>query len=329
MSVFKNIILEHINKNKEQMELEYRANCQTIYNNCYTSVVSTFKWGNLPKSTLHFLPERFLYYYGIMGAFMENGEFRILPATPSGTLLENGEYSQYILYTLNGKTYIKDREDLVLCYNNSRALPSYIFVSELSEKMSYALSAVDITLEKAMLPDIVECRDQNQLNMITGMLDKRNNLKAFATTMSAAISKNEISVHKMFDNRERDILSLWDIYIRYRNLFYTTFGINNVEIQKKERLTEAEGSGNDEISRYTLINDMYENRKVFVEKIKEKFNYELSIEINRNSSTVFELNSDNQEKIDNIIIEKTKGANVELMRGGEENENSETDRNNE
>lgn len=322
MSVFDNIYNEYITQVKKDVEQEYRANCQTIYNSYYTSVVSSFSWKNYPETTLRFLPERHLYYYGLMACCEKDGKIWLLPATPSGTLLPNGEYSAYMVFTLDGKSWRVNREDITLCYNNCRMLPSYIFVSELAEKSGYALSTVDVSLEKAMLPAIVEARTPEQMKMIAEMYNKKANLKPFSETLSSAISKNEISVHKIFDNRETDILALWDVYVRYRNLFYTTFGINNVEIQKKERLTEAEGSGNDEIARFTLLNDMFECRKDFIEQTNSKFGTNLEIELNRNSSTVYELSIPNDEKIENTIIEISKGSNLPM---GNENESEESD----
>ena len=64
MSVFKNIYLEQIDNLRKQEHREFLGASQTIYNNFYTTVVSTFKWKNLPDTTLPFLPERHLYFYG-------------------------------------------------------------------------------------------------------------------------------------------------------------------------------------------------------------------------------------------------------------------------
>lgn len=320
MSVYDFIVEEH-KKIKENFDKEYKGTSQTIYNNCFTTVVSTFNWKKLPINIPRFLPEQFLYYWGIMGMFEENNKKYILPCTPSGTLTEYGEYDKYTLFFLNGKTVEKSREELALCYNNSRKLPSYFFTTELAEKMSRALNAVDITLQKALQPDIIECNTLEQLGFIDNMYNSGKSAMPYKATLSNALSKNEIKVHKVFDNRERDIISLWDIVIRYRNLFYTSEGVNNVEIQKRERLTEAEGSGNDEITRYTLLWDKFERRKDFVEEVKEKFGDEIDVEINRDSATVYQITESNEEKIEDTKLDFLKGVNTNVPNEESEEEN--------
>ena len=107
------------------------------------------------------------------------------------------------------------------------------------------------------------------------------------------------------------------------------FGINNVEVQKRERLTQAEGSGNDEYVRYTLLWDLFDNRRTFVDNVKEKFNHELEFELNRDIQTVYQLDIqtvyqltvDNDQKIADALIEITKGSNI----GGQERSNDDTD----
>ena len=115
----------------------------------------------------------------------------------------------------------------------------------------------------------------------------------------------------VFDNRETDVLSLWDVFSRYDRMFYRTFGISTVGIQKNERLTEAESTGEEEMTRYTLFQDMYNCRMDGIEQVKKKFNYDLSIEVMRDQKTVYELSQSNEDKIKMRKIEASKGANIQ------------------
>lgn len=300
MSVFENIYLEQVKNLRKREETEYTAGSQTIYNNFYTSVVSTFNWKNLPKSTLPFLPERHLYFYGRMAFFKdENGEFQLVPITPAGKLLRNGEYDTYTGFYLNGDTVTLKREDIVIFYDNSRSLPSYIFVNEFANNASLAFNAVKQALKKAIAPEIVECMTEAQLDEIVNAVDCTN-AKAFTVTLSKALSKGEVNVHHIFDNKVNDVIALWDIFTRYRNFFYASYGTNNIEIVKNERLTEKESQGNDEIVRYTLLWERNMLRQWGAQQVKEKFNYDLEIELNRSGDTVFDVNADNNKKLEAI-----------------------------
>lgn len=183
-------------------------------------------------------------------------------------------------------------------------------INELSKKSAYALRAVDASLKKAILPAIAYAPDEASMTTISGLFEEDKEMLPIRATMNETFKKEgEIAIHNIYDNRAIDIISQWDVYVRYRNLFYTTFGVNNVEIQKRERLTEAEGSGNDEITRYTLLKDMYQRRVDFCNEVKEKFNYELAFELNRDSATVYEIKLSNKEKVDNVEIDLLKGVN--------------------
>lgn len=299
MSVFNNIYLEQINKLRQKEEKEFLGTSQTIYNNFYTTVVSTFKWKKLPDTTLPFLPERYLYFYGRMAFFKMDGKFHMLPITPAGKLLPNGEYDKYTWYDLSGRSGIIDRKDIVIFYDNSRSLPSYIFVNEFAENASLAFGAVKSALKKAIAPTIISCTNEAQLEEIVDATDTTN-LKTFVATLSKALSKQEIDVHRIFDNKANDVIALWDIFTRYRNFFYGSYGSNNIEIVKSERLTERESQGNDEIIRFTLLQEKYDLRNYGCEQVKEKFDYDLEVELNRSAETVYDVTTDNEKKVEDM-----------------------------
>lgn len=318
MSVYHNIYRKNFENKYAEIKQETNANSFTIFQNYLSTVVSSFKWGKVPilrKGQL----EEFLAYWARVAFFDDEGQYKIYPCFPSGTLLENGEYDMYTIIAKNGKQWIKQKEEIEICYNNFSIIPSIYFIEELAEKSSYSLQAVDIALERAIQPPILKAKDESQMKMISEMLDKEKNKMPFRSIFSNE-SNQEPEILHIFDNRANDVLALWDVYVRYRNLFYTTFGVNNVEIQKRERLTEAEGSGNDEITRYTLLTDMYEQRKDFVNRVKDHFNYNLTVEISRDSSTVYQIIKNQEDKISDTEITISKGANIALS-GGEDNEN--------
>lgn len=311
MSVYHNIYQEKITNKRNEVLSENQATDFTVFASYYITLINTFKYNNLPSGILPFMPEEQLTYWGQTTFFRDDeGNFKIFPCYPAGNLRENGLYDTYNIVSKNGKNWIRKLEDIELCFGNSLKIPSIWILNELEQKTVKSLNAIDVTLERVIMKPIISCKDEAQANMITDLYDKAKKYLPFATTFSDAFNNGDIQLTKFFDNKESDILALWDVYVRNRNRFYTTFGINNVEIQKRERLTEAEGSGNDEITRFTLLNDMYSLRKDWCERIKNHFGYEMDVELNRDITTVYELNTDNSDKMDTFEIETLKGTGI-------------------
>lgn len=300
-------------------DLGYKENAQmaTTLINFYSAVTSSFTWKKLSKNVPFFFPERWLYMNGLMAGYKDENGFEIFPCFGNGSITDYGLFSSYTLVKMNGETFTKTLDEIELCYNNSLAIPSFVIVNELAEKCNSALTAVNNTLTRAAFSRIIECKDEQALDKILGILSSKDKSKIAITTISNAIKSGAVTIHNLFDNKCDDVLALWDVYVRYRNMFYSTFGFDNVEIQKKERLTEAEGSANSEIVRFSLFYDMYNCRRDFVNRSKERFGAEIDVEINRNSSSVYNMVLGNDEKIENELIEISKGSNIQNIKAEE------------
>lgn len=302
MGVFSKIY-EKTMKDIENEELKRQNSTESfIQNLCVTTVISSFRWKNIPEMIrqIPYWIEESLFYFGKMaGTLDDEGKFIILPCTRNGNLLPNGLSSQYTLYYRNGKTLVRNLEEIELLYDNWSEIPSVLFTSDIAEKMANALRAVDSALERAKVPPIIFSQKEELTNIIINALnDSYQNKKPFAVANISNAVKAFIEKISMYDDKEVGIINLWDIFVRYKNLFFTTNGVNNVEISKQERLTMAEGSSNTEITRYGVFFDKYDHRRDFIERVKEHFGYELEIEINRNRDAVTDLSMDNKEKIE-------------------------------
>lgn len=316
MSVFSNIYKSKVEEMNKEIISSNAKSRMSVDLQFYFHVVNMFKWNNVPKASLPYLPEQFLCNAGRIALFEDEKELLLYPAFPNGTLLENGEYSEYTMIAKNGKTWIRKREDIALCNNNSLYLPSYVLIDEFAEKTTFSLEAVDTALRRATHPHIILARNEEEMIKIQNALSTSNN-KLATVTMAESFDDKEAKILKYFDNKENDILALWDVYIRYRNSFYTAFGSKTVEIQKKERLTEAEGTSNEDIVFYSLLQDMWDRRSLdFTKEAIEKFNHDPQIEMNRSANTVFELMRTNEEKLKDQRIEVTKGANITKVEEG-------------
>ena len=283
MSTYHNVVAENYDEKMKELLQQVSANRGMHTMSFYLLANNAFEWSGLPKETLKFLPEEFLIYWGRFAYFKEGENMMLLPCYPAGALKENGEYTQYVCIAKNGKNYRKNYEDIEICFGNSMKLPTYAFICEWAEKCGYALSTVDSMLERAMYPDIVACKDKASLDAISETLDKQKNLVPFRAMNTEGFGDSVPQRLTMFDNREKDVLSLWETYQKYKSNFLNYYGIFTVGINKNERLTESESKGNQDSVRYQMYADMYMNRLDFIERAKAHFG-DTGISVKKNRS---------------------------------------------
>lgn len=311
MSTYHNVYEELINNINTELYIDKRIKDNFIAMNYFNTVISTFEWKNLPKETLPFMPEEQLCFTGKTAFFQDdNGDFKMFPCVMAGNLMENGMYDRYQMIARNGKVWHRKIDEIEICWNNSMRFPSAWQINSLADDTSYALRSVKTSLQRSMIPNIITGNTNEELAALAKLKDPENTLQMFFTAFNSAISKTGNEVISFFDNQKEDVIARWDIFIRFRNLFYTTFGINNVEIQKKERLTESEGESNQEITRYTLLQDMLKCRQDFIDRVEKRFGHKMEIKLNRDSQSVYETFLTNEEKIENVELDNLKGVNL-------------------
>ena len=325
MSSMTHIYKEQYEKYQSELRDKQQFQSLTTLTQMYTGVVNTFSYKNLPKKVPFFFPEKWLYWNGMIATFKDGEEMKIFPAFPEGQLTNYGLFDRYTLIAPNGSTFQKGAEDVEICFNNTLYLPSTLVVAEMANNCDTALLAVKNTLRRACFSKIVETKDPSLRDKLQGILSGNYENDIAIVTLMDGLKTDKVSVHNLFDNKAEDVLSVWDVYVRFRNMFYTIFGVDTIEIQKKERLTEAEGSANSEISRYSLFHDMYLCRLDWVKRVDERFGVDYGLEVNRNSATIYNTIIDNNGKIENELIEITKGSNIQNVETTKNNNEDEED----
>lgn len=325
-SVYRNLYLTKYEETQKSHAIGEHLNELQLLDVYITTLINSFKWvKGVPENLPPFMVEEFLQISGKVAFFndAESSSYKMFPAFPAGNLLENGEYSHYTIIARNGKQWIKPREEIALIYNNSLKIPYYHLAAKMAEDSTFALNCVKTTLRRAMLPPIFGVLNEEQLKKVLEIGDDDTLLKTIAAVYKeTTLGQNDIQRFPVFDNRESDVLAQWDVFSRYDRMFYRTFGISTVGIQKNERLTEAESTGEEEMTRYSLFQDMVDRRREGCEEVKKKFGVELDFEINRDKKTVFETTQSNEEKVRLSKIESTKGANIATGEVGENNESN-------
>lgn len=327
MGVFENIYTSDYEESRKKNYLDKLYTDFDFMQIYATTLINTFEWGMKTFKYPRFYMEEFLQRSGVMALFYDDEKKpQIYPAFGIGTLLPDYTWSDYTIIAPNLQTYLRKKEDIVLCYNNCFRNSYYPMLRKFADDSSYALRAVHTGLEKAAMPTIVAFDNEEEVKTFGELQWREKLLYPFKAILKKKFDNGKPERVTAFDNRENDIISLWDIFNRNDRLFYRTFGINTVDIQKQERLTETESKGNDEIVRFSLLADMYNNRKAFCEEAKEKFGIEITVALNRDTASVYEIEVDNKQKIEDQQIIITKGSNVAM--GGNTNKEDEEDENN-
>lgn len=282
MSVFKNVVSDEYTNAMNAVIAQYSANKGFHDLSFYLIANSAFLWENLPKDCLRYLPEEFLIYWGRFAFWKEGEEYKLFPCYPAGQLLPNGEYSKYTCVSKNGKTWIKDNADVEICFCNSLKMPTISLIRQWSEKCGYSLQTVDTMLQRSMNADIVVCKSKAQQDAISEVInDKDSNLVSYRTLNTEGYEEDTPEKLSLYDDREKNVLALWEIYQKYKGSFFNLYGIYTVGINKSERLTESESKGNSDSVRYSLYSDMYENRLDFCRRVKEHFGVDIQCIKNR------------------------------------------------
>lgn len=269
---------------------------------CLETVLNTFTWTNLPKDCLPYSPERYACWWSMFAMFKDDsGELKLFPAYPSGMLKENGQYDRYTIVAMNGKNWTVSRDEIALCYNNTLGTPSIGIINELADKMANALRAVDCALERSMMPVVFQTAEPEDFKTLSGLYDGIKNKLPFRVMQSESVISDIKTINDTFDIHKYDILALFDVFTKYRNLFYQTFGINTLNVLKKERVTTDEATADEGTTTFTLLDGMFSRREEFCKEAKEKFGSDISFEINRGASTKYTLTTTDTEQIENFI----------------------------
>ena len=309
MSVFSNIYKNSYDKIDVQTAQNNVENTFAMYEIFENMLVNSFVWKNLPvqkdgKPIYYTRPEQYLYYRGLMAAFIDDdGETGLIyPAFPCGSLRDDGFYTEYIMYSFNGKNWRRNFEDIELCENLPNQLPTRPLVFYYIERMKSVLSTIDVQIIKSRGGDIFEVMDEKQAEQVAKLWENMTKNRPIQTIINDSYQKKEIQKLTVYDSRESQILDMWDIYDKFKHEFLTYFGINNTETEKKERLLTDEVNANNELIAHGLYESQYLCRLDFCSRCNEHFGWNILCLKNRCED------SDEGE----VIVEETIGENTEI-----------------
>lgn len=208
---------------------------------------SLFKWEDLPNNMDERWIEKYLYNSGkcifykdpVLG-FMVTGF-----GQQGGINCYGDPTSVYPVaenYVYNGPELING-ENCYVVRNNDLMLPNFPIIRQYAFKLTNIDRAIDVNIEATKTPLIVRCSDKQRLSLKNAINQRRDNEPVIWTTdnanigdMVSTLETNAPVVFPQLQTQKHMIL----------NEVFTDLGINNANMDKKERMVANEVDANDE-----------------------------------------------------------------------------------
>lgn len=209
-------------------------------------VRNLFEWEGLPNNMEARWIERYLFADGKC-IFYKDPDMGFMVAGYG----QNGSVNCYDDPTLVqpiAPNYVYKGEQLINgenCYvirNNDLMLPEFGVVRYYAYKLSNIDRAIDVNIEAVKTPTLVTCTDKQRLSLKQAINQRRDNEpviyadNSFDKDMISTIDLNPPLVFKDLQIQKHMVL----------NEFFTDIGINNANMDKKERMVSTEIEANDE-----------------------------------------------------------------------------------
>ena len=260
-----------------------------MYRRMSKIILSMFTYENLPAS----MDQRFL-----ESSLFEDGQASVLYDTDKKLIIntkcaDNGEINIYNLptrincFSVNFRTdrlvyngiideNLNKETQAVLMLNDEERLPSWVYVFEYAERLADAQKTIDINVRAQRTPILI-LGNKKQKTSLENMYAQYDGYKPVIMGDEDYLSQDSIKavntgapyVADKIQNLKKEI---W-------NEFLGTFGINNINVEKKERLISAESDSNNEVTNYAL-KSYFDARKKAVEQINELFGTNIKVKIN-------------------------------------------------
>ena len=233
-----------------------------------------YRWENMPDGiSMRYLEEQ-LFYNGYVIFFKSKlGFYVVCKASPVGFNNYN-EFTDFHAVSDDGSIneYVK-HENCVIIYNDITRRGSVSDVNYFSKKISNIVKTIDINLENMKNPYIIET-PEGQKETVKQVLTKKTNGEPYILVNDAYLKNVKSSVFNLDIKDYTQSLTLLKNEIINEALTY--FGINNVNVLKRERLTSGETDQNNEQILLSK-NTYYECRRKAAEEINEKFKLDVKL----------------------------------------------------
>lgn len=257
---------------------DYRLQQSMIEHSFYVKkleklVMSMFQWYNLPDGIPSRFIEKVLYNYGFGVMFKNDAGFiQFAKATKAG-FNSYDEPTHYQVYDITGYSKVINAVDTVPILNNKFWEDNKRNVYFFSKRISQIEKTIESNLNQLKHPTIFGC-PEGQIETIKRFWAKVENGEPFIPVSEDFRSSVNIQTFNM--NAQNHVKDLQEVKHDYENEALTFFGINNVNILKKERLITGEAEQNNE-QIILSKNDMLDVRRESAELINRMFHLDIRV----------------------------------------------------
>ena len=208
---------------------------------------SLFKWNDLPNNMDERWIEKYLFNSGKCIFYNDpDMGYMVAGLAEQGGINCYGDpttvYPVAENYVYRGKQLINN-ENCYIIRNNDLMLPEFPIVRQYAFKLTNIDRAIDVNIEAQKTPTIVRCSDKQRLSLKNAINQRRDNEPVIwtadnsnITDLISTLELNPPMVFKDLQIQKHMIL----------NEVFTDFGINNANMDKKERMVANEVEANNE-----------------------------------------------------------------------------------
>lgn len=247
------------------------------FNRLKMKAISMFEWINLPEEIDERYIELMLCQNGYVCFFKDQlvpdvDTYFALQCTLGGRFNVYNIPTVYQIYTASGYNTRRTAEDSVIIYNNLLHSPTVPLLMYHAYNIANAERTIEINLNQLKRPYIFLVPENQRFTFTKLVNDIKNNQDVIIGNKDLNLD-NLNPINTITPN---NTLDLYTLKKRYYNEALTDMGINNLNVDKKERLVSDEVSSNDED---VLINrnSMLYARKIACKQINEMFGLNIDV----------------------------------------------------
>ena len=247
------------------------------FNRLKLKAISMFEWINLPKEIDERYLELMLCQNGYVCFFKDQlvpdvDTYFALQCTLGGRFNVYNIPTVYQIYTASGYNARRTAEDSVIIYNNLLHSPTVPLLMYHAYNIANVERTIEINLNQLKRPYIFLVPENQRYTFIKLVNDIKNNQDVIIGNKDLNLD----NINPINTITPNNTLDLYTLKKRYYNEALTDMGINNLNVDKKERLVSDEVSSNDED---VLINrnSMLYARKMACKQINDMFGLNIDV----------------------------------------------------
>lgn len=247
------------------------------FNRLKLKAISMFEWINLPDEIDERYLELMLCQNGYVCFFKDQlvpdvDTYFALQCTLGGRFNVYNIPTVYQIYTASGYNTRRTAEDSVIIYNNLLHSPTVPLLMYHAYNIANVERTIEINLNQLKRPYIFLVPENQRFTFTKLVNDIKNNQDVIIGNKDLNLD-NLNPINTITPN---NTLDLYTLKKRYYNEALTDMGINNLNVDKKERLVSDEVSSNDED---VLINrnSMLYARKIACKQINDMFGLNIDV----------------------------------------------------